>query len=124
MAGVQLRVLPSFPAQVIGQSPIIVTKSGLVYTISFGSLDTLYKGTLTMASASRLRRALQLVGFFQTVDDYILNNFITTSDTSFTWEHSPYHPLPGLVSAAIKVAIPYSDAQLTALWASAFNLVD
>lgn len=38
MSQIQLKVLPSFPAQVIGVDPIIIEKDGLTYEISFGGI--------------------------------------------------------------------------------------
>lgn len=122
MSGIQLRVLPSFPAQVVGVSPIVVTRSGLTYTFTFSPPIGFYLGSATVATASRLRRAMQALGIYQTVNDYIMNNFSITSDTSLSWQYSPYHPLPGLVSAAVKLAVPYTDGQNTTLWLNAFNL--
>jgi len=37
MSGVQFGVTPKLPAQITGVAPIVVTKSGLAYTISMGA---------------------------------------------------------------------------------------
>lgn len=53
----QLQIQPVFPAQVIGISPIIISKSGLTYTFSFNALGT-------QLSVVQAKRELVTLGFF------------------------------------------------------------
>ncbi len=122
MSGIQLRVLPSFPSQVVAVSPIVVTRSGLTYTFSFAPPAGFYIGSATVATASRLRRALETAGKRQVVEDYIMNNFTVESATSLNWQYQQFHPNPGLVSAAIAIAVPYTPGEIAQLWLDALNL--
>ncbi len=50
MSGIQLKVLPQFPAQVVGVAPIIVTKVGLTSTISISGISTNYLGSFLVST--------------------------------------------------------------------------
>ncbi len=124
MGGIQLRVLPDFPAQVVAVSPIVVTRSGLTYTFSFSPPSSFYKGSETVAESARLRRQLVNIGKLSVVDSYIIANFGTSTTTFLNWNFQSFLPLFGTVSDAIGLAIPFTTGELTQLWLDAFNLPD
>ena len=60
MSNIQLKVLPQFPAQVRGVAPIVVTKSGLTYTISYNAL-------VSQLAVSQIKQQLVAISQFDTI---------------------------------------------------------
>ena len=60
MSNIQLKVLPQFPAQVIGVAPIVVVKSGLTYTISLS-------GTSGFVQVNQVKQWLASLSLFDTI---------------------------------------------------------
>lgn len=75
-------------------------------------------------SRARGKRALQSVGSYRTVEDYVMNNFALTSDTSFEWTDADRWQRSGLIYGAIKDAAALTDDQADALWIAASTLPD
>ena len=60
MSGNLLKTLPQFPAQVIGVAPIVITKAGLTYTISYNALTSQF-------AVAQIKRQLVAIGQFDTI---------------------------------------------------------
>jgi hypothetical protein len=110
MSGVQLKVLPQFPAQVSGIAPIVVTKVGLTYTISYNPL------TATLA-VSQIKQQLVANGQFDTILATIPGS--PSSTVNMIWTGGGFTQTNGPLLASIFATLGYNAAQQAAFLAAA-----
>jgi hypothetical protein len=93
-------------------------------TAAAAVLPAINRGSPTMASRSRLRRALSAGKHLQAVDDYVMNTYDRYSDVYLEWMDGVFFPTNALVYEMIQVALGWTGDQTNALWASAYALPD
>lgn len=103
MAGVQLKVLPRFPAQVTGTLPIVVTKTGLTYNIS-------YSQPAGVISVTQVKRQLVVLGLFDTAAAAIPGN--PQDPINMAWSSGGSTQTTGPMMTAIFSAINYNTQTL------------
>lgn len=102
MSGNQFAVIPRFPAQVTGVAPIVVTKAGLTYTISFNQLV----GTLAVP---QIKQQLVAIGQFDTIAAAIPGD--PKSAVNEIWAGNGPTQITGPLLALIYATLGYNAGQ-------------
>jgi hypothetical protein len=102
MSNIQLKVLPAFPAQVSGVAPIVVTKSGLTYTIG-------YSAALGQLSVVQIKQQLVAITQFDTILATIPGD--PKSAVKQIWDGNGFTQLTGPLLTSIYATLGYSPAQ-------------
>lgn len=102
MSGIQFKALPQFPAQVLGIPPIVVTKSGLTYTLSYNAL-------VASLSVVQVKQQLNVLGLFNTVNAAIPVS--VTSNVNQAWNSGGFTQIGGPLLTFIFTTISYNAAQ-------------
>lgn len=110
MSGVALKVLPIFPAQVTGVAPIVVTKSGLSYVISFNQL-------VANLAVSQIKQKLVADGTFDTVLNSIPSS--PSNTVNGIWTGGGFTQPNGPLLTAIFTTLGLNAAQQAAFIAAA-----
>jgi hypothetical protein len=110
MSNIQLKVLPQFPAQVTGVAPIVVTKAGLTYTISYNAL-------VSQLAVSQIKQQLVAIAQFDTVLASIPGD--PKSSVNQVWTGGGFTQITGPLLASIFATLGYNAAQQTAFIAAA-----
>lgn len=110
MSGVQLKVLPQFPAQVTGVAPIVVTKTGLSYTISFNQL-------VASLAVAQVKQKLVADGTFDTVLNSISGDPRTAVNQ--VWTSGGFTQTGGPLLTAIFTTLALNASQQAAFIAAA-----
>jgi hypothetical protein len=113
MSGTRFGVTPQLPAQITGIYPIVVSKAGLAYTISFG-YDV---GTVTRRQWFEAVAQLYNMNTLATSVNADMNNAASIQ------YYAGYGVTPGdALSALTKTSLGLNDAQLSALFTLAATL--
>ncbi len=110
MSNIQLKVLPQFPAQVSGVAPIVVTKSGLTYTIS-------YSAAAGQLAVSQIKQQLIAISQFDAILATIPAD--PKSTVNQIWTGGGMTQITGPLLTSIFATLGYSAAQQTTFNAAA-----
>jgi hypothetical protein len=110
MSGNLFKALPQFPAQVSGIAPIVVTKSGLTYTIS-------YSAAAGQLSVVQIKQQLVAISQFDTILATIPGD--PKSAVKQIWDGNGSTQLSGPLLASIFTTLGYNAAQQVTFLAAA-----